>query len=160
MPNILSDVNLHQRLLVPLDGSVLAECVLPHVRELIRPGQTHIYLLSVLSAGVGDRAMAVMTTYPPGLQLSASSVSRVRAQIEAYLRGIAAQFRDLGASVRTEVREGNPADEIIDCARAIDAGLLIMNTHGLSGISRWVFGSVTDRVLRGAPCPVLLVRDC
>ena len=159
-PDIGSNALLHQRLLVPLDGSVLAECVLPHVRHLIRPGQTQVYLLSVLSAGVGDRAVALMTTYPPGLQLSASAISRARAQIETYLRGIAAQLRELGATVKTEVREGNPADEIIDCARVIDAGLLIMNTHGLSGISRWVFGSVTDRVLRGAPCPVLLVRDC
>lgn len=148
---------VHRHLLVPLDGSTLAECVLPHVRKLVRPGQTQVHLLSVLPAGL-DRTMTLLTTYPPGLQLSTSARSQARAQIEVYLRGVAAPLRELGASVRLELREGNPADEILDYAEEMQADLIVMNTHGLSGVSRWVYGSVADRVLRGAACPVLLVR--
>lgn len=154
-----SEPPTHRRLLVPLDGSALAECVLPHVRGLVQPGQTQIHLLSVLPAGL-DRTVTLLTSYPPGLQISASARSQARAQLDAYLRGVAAPLRELGASVRLEVRDGHPADEILDYAEEIRADLIVMNTHGLSGVSRWVYGSVADRVLRSASCPVLLVRAC
>ncbi|MGD1996649.1 MAG: universal stress protein, partial [Anaerolineae bacterium] len=104
----------HRRILVPLDGSELAECVLPHVRSLIRPGETQIYLLSVVARGFGDRTVALITSYPPGLQLSTAALSRARAQLEIYLRRVAARLREGGASVRWEVREGNPAEEVLD----------------------------------------------
>lgn len=149
---------LHRRILVPLDGSASAESVLPHVRGLVRPGQTQVYLVSVVTAGLGDRTVALMTTFPPGLRLSTTALARARAQLEVYLRGIAARVREWGASVRYEIREGNPAEEILACALEIEADLVVMHAHGLSGVSRWVYGSVADRVLHRAPCPVLLVR--
>ncbi len=148
----------HRRILVPLDGSELAEGVLPHVAVLIRPGETQVHLFSVLTTGLGDRTVALLTTYPPGLQLSTTALAQARAQMEVYLRGVAARLREHGASVRQQVREGNPAEEILRYAAEIEADLIVMSTHGLSGVSRWVYGSVTDRVLRGAGCPVLLVR--
>lgn len=148
----------HQCILAPLDGSALAECTLPHIRGLIRPGKSHVHLLSVLMSGLGDRTVALMTTYPPGLRLSTAAMSRAHTQIEAYLRGVAAHLRGMGASAQIEVREGHPAEEIINYASEIMADLIIMNAHGLSGVSRWVYGSVADRVLRGSPCPVLLVH--
>jgi len=149
---------VHRRILVPLDGSELAECVLPHLRALVRPDQTRVYLLSVLTAGLGDRTVALMTTYPPGLQLSATALARARVELQSYLQGVAARVRTWGASVHYEVREGNPSEEILRYVDEVQADLIVMSTHGLSGLSRWVYGSVADRVLRGAPCPVLLVR--
>lgn len=148
----------HQRILVSLDGSALAECVLPHVQSLIRPGQTQVHLLSVLATGLGDRTVALMSTYPPGLQISTVAMSRARGQLERYLQGVGSRLRERGAVVKVEVREGNPAEEILNYAQEIEADLIVMSTHGLSGVSRWVYGSVADRVLRWAPCPVLLVR--
>lgn len=148
----------HQRILVPLDGSALAEAALPHVRALIRPGQTQVYLVSVLTTGLGDRTVALLTTSPPGLRLSTTALSRAQVELQSYLRGVAARLREAGATTQIEVREGNPAEEILACAQEIQAGLIVMNAHGLSGMSRWVYGSVADRVLRGASCPVLLVR--
>ena len=148
----------HRRILVPLDGSALAECTLPYIQGLIHPGKSQVHLLSVLMSGLGDRTIALMTTYPPGLRLSTTALSQAQTQIEAYLRGVAAHLRGMGASVQLKVQEGNPAEEIINYASEIMADLIVMNAHGLSGISRWVYGSVADRVLRGAPCPVLLVR--
>ena len=148
----------HRRILVPLDGSELAESVLPYVRALVRPGETRVFLLSVLTAGLIDRTVALMTTYPPGLSLSTTALARARAELQSYLQGIAARVRGWGASAHYEVRQGNPAEQILRYIDEIGADLLVMSTHGLSGISRWVYGSVADRVLRGAPCPVLLVR--
>lgn len=149
---------LHRRILVPLDGSALAECVLPHVTALIRPGLTHVYLLSVLAAGFGERTVALMTSYPPGLRLSTTALSRARAHLEVYLRAVADRLRQRGASVGQEIREGNPAEEILRYVPKIRAEMIVMNAHGLSGASQWVYGSVASRVLRGASCPVLLVR--
>lgn len=148
----------HRCILVPLDGSELAECVLPHVRALVRPGETQVHLLSVLSTGLGDRTVALISSYPPGMQFSTTALARAKAQMELYLRGVAGQLRGYGASVQYWVREGNPAEEILRCAGELGVDLIVMSSHGLSGVSRWVYGSVTDRVLRGAPCPVLLVR--
>jgi len=148
----------HRSILVPLDGSELAECVLPHLRVLVRPGQTQAHLLSVLTTGLGDRTVALLTTYPPGLQLSATALARAQVELRAYLQTVAARVREWGATVRYEVREGNPAEEILRYVEEKGIDLILMSTHGLSGFSRWVYGSVADRVLRGAPCPVLLVR--
>ncbi len=149
---------MHQNILVPLDGSELAECVFPHLRALVRPGHTHVHLLSVLTLGLGDRTVALLTTYPPGLQLSTTVMARAQVELRSYLQGVAARVREWGAVVRYEVREGNPAEEILRYAEEQGIDLILMGTHGLSGLGRWVYGSVADRVLRGAPCPVLLVR--
>jgi nucleotide-binding universal stress UspA family protein len=148
----------HRRVLVPLDGSEMAECVLPHVIELIRPGETQVYLCSILTTGLGDRTVALMTTYPPGMQLSTTALARAQAQMEVYLRDIAARLRERGATVRHAIRAGNPAEEILNHALDIEADMIVMSAHGHSGASRWVYGSVASRVLRGASCPVLLVR--
>ncbi len=148
----------HRRILVPLDGSETAEGVLPYVVGLIRPAETHIHLLSVLTAGWGEQTVALMSSYPPGLRVSTIALSRAQASLEEYLRRVASRMRGHGASVSHEVRQGNPAEEILDCIAEIGADLVVMNTHGLSGVSRWAYGSVTDRVLRNAPCPVLLIR--
>jgi len=147
----------HQRILVPLDGSELAEQVLPYVAELVRPGQTRIHLLSVLTVGVSERTVALVSSCPPGLHLPVT-ISYGRARLEVYLREVAASLRECGARVQHTVREGHPAEEILIHAQEIGADLIVMNIHGLSGVSRWVFGSVADRVLRSAPCPVLLMR--
>lgn len=149
---------VYRSILVPLDGSELAECVLPHLHALIRPGQTRVHLLSVLTTGLGDRTVALLTTYPPGLQLSATALARAQVEVRVYLQAVAARVRGWGATVRYEIREGNPAEEILRYAEGEGIDLILMSTHGLSGFSRWVYGSVADRVLRGASCPVLLVR--
>ncbi len=143
---------------MPLDGSELAEVVLPHVRTMVRPGETHVHVLSVLTVGLSDRTVALMTTYPPGLRLSTTAMAQARLDLQRYLQRIAARVREWGATAAYEVREGNPAEEILCCAAEIEADLIVMSTHGLSGLSRWVYGSVTAKVLRQAPCPVLLVR--
>lgn len=148
----------YRRILVPLDGSELAEQVLPYVKAFIDPNRTRVFLIRVLATGLGDRTIALLTSYPPGLQLATTVLHRAELQLRTYLRSVAAVLREEGAVVHTTVRRGSPADEILAYAAEVDADLLIMTTHGLSGLSRWVYGNVAGRVLQGAQSPVLLVR--
>jgi nucleotide-binding universal stress UspA family protein len=148
----------YQRILVPLDGSELAEQVIPYVKALIHPRHTRVFLLSVLTTGLGDRTVALLTSYPPGLRLATTALHQAEVEVRGYLRSVASALREQGAFVYTAVRESSPADEILDYADEIDADLITMTTHGLSGISRWVYGKVAGKVLQGARIPVLVVR--
>ncbi len=148
----------YQRILVPLDGSELAEQVIPYVKALIRPNHTRISLVSVLTTGLGDRTVTLLTSYPPGIQLATTALRHAEVQLQAYLRSVAAALRDRGAIVRITIRQGSPADEILACAAEVEADLISMTTHGLSGASRWVYGNIAGKVLQGAHSPVLLVR--
>ncbi len=75
-----------------------------------------------------------------------------------YLDQIGEGLRSKGATVKIRAMVGSPAEEIIKAADEINAGIIAMSTHGRSGLSRWAFGSVTDKILRGASVPVLVVR--
>lgn len=153
---------MYRRILVTLDGSPLAEQVLPHVKALLE-GRTgvHLYLLSV--AQIIDLAAASAMVYPmavyPGQPFDeAGERQRVEDELCNYLRGIEKEFAQPGVETSSEVRFGNPPNEIISYAHDIKADLIAMCTHGRSGIARWTYGSVADRVLRVAECPILLVR--
>jgi len=158
----------YQNILVPLDGSELAEQVLPYVKALIHAPKyptkekdrrvTHIYLISVLTTGLGDRTVTLLTSYPPGMQLATTALHHAEVQLQTYLRSVAAALRDRGTAVHIAIREGSPANEILTYAAEIGADLISMTTHGLSGVSRWVYGNAADKVLQGTHSPVLLVR--
>ncbi len=75
-----------------------------------------------------------------------------------YLQGVARDLEFLGASVHCTVRFGSPAEETLTYASQNDIELIAMCPHGRPGLARWAYGSVADRVLREASCPVLLVR--
>jgi nucleotide-binding universal stress UspA family protein len=153
---------MYKRILVTLDSSPLAEQVLPHVKGLIegRP-EVAIYLLSI--AQVIDAAAASAMLYPlavyPGRPIDEQAERRrLEDELCNYLRSIELQLNQNGNSVNCEVRFGQPAEEIISYAHDIRADLIAMSTHGRSGLARWTYGSVADRVLHAAECPVLLVR--
>jgi nucleotide-binding universal stress UspA family protein len=148
----------YQHILVPLDGSELAEQVLPHVSALIRPNYTRVYLISVLANGFSDRTITLLTSSPPGLQLSTTALSKAEVQLTAYMRSVAAALREKGATVHTIVKHGSPAEEILNHAAEVNADLIGMTAHGLSGVSRWVYGNVASKVIQGSYCSVLLVR--
>jgi nucleotide-binding universal stress UspA family protein len=86
------------------------------------------------------------------------TVEQYTTEARAYLAPLAENLRTRGIRVRTEVRHGEPVDEIVDCARAADADLIAMTTHGRSGLGRLLFGSVAEAVLRQAEIPVFLMR--
>ena len=121
-------------------------------------GATRVFLVSILTTGLGDRTVTLLTSYPPGLQLSATALRYAEVEMQRYLRSVAAVLRDHGAIVHIGVRQGAPAYEILTYAAEVEADLIGMTTHGLSGLSRWVYGNVAGKVLQGAHSPVLLVR--
>jgi nucleotide-binding universal stress UspA family protein len=102
--------------------------------------------------------VALLTSYPPGLRLATTALHHAEIQLRSYLRSVAAALREQGAVVHIAVRQGSPADEILAHAAEVQADLISMTTHGLSDVSRWVYGNVAGRVLRGARSPVLLIR--
>jgi nucleotide-binding universal stress UspA family protein len=149
------------KILIPLDSSQLAEQVLPYVKAIIECRGAELYLLSV--APVIDNAAAAVMLYPLYVyreQLADEEVERERIEAELlnYLQGVARDLEPSGAEVQCAVRFGSPADEILSYASQHDIKLIAMCTHGRSGLARWAYGSVADRVLREASCPVLLVR--
>jgi nucleotide-binding universal stress UspA family protein len=81
-----------------------------------------------------------------------------RQAAEEYLRGIKDRFEGTGIKATLEVAEGSPADEVINYLNRNQCDLVIMATHGRSGLSRWAYGSVAEKVLLGASCPIFLVR--
>lgn len=145
---------MYRHILVPLDGSPLAEQVLPHVHGIAaNEGTTKITLL---------RAVPPVFTTSVDYNASATASEDVQESIEGeardYLTRIASEFRAEGYSVATEVTYMPAAEAILDYAATQHADLVTIATHGRSGISRFVFGSVTQKVVQTAPVPVLVVR--
>lgn len=136
------------RALVPLDGSTLAEAALPAAIEIAKdnPSAT-IYLLRAAEA-----------TTLPGKDPISDQVRIVR-EAEEYLDAVAARLRAAGAkNVKASVWYGPPAPAIVEAADVNRVDLIVMNTHGRSGLGRLVLGSVAELVLRGTRTPILLLR--
>ncbi len=153
---------MYQCILVTLDGSLLAEQVLPHVKAVLEGlKDVHVYLLSV--AQLVDYSAASAMAYPMSM-LPARTVDedaerrRIETDLRNYLLGVEHQLVREGVTASSEVRFGRPAEEIISFANDMKIELIAMSTHGRSGLARWAYGSVADRVLHAARCPVLLVR--
>jgi nucleotide-binding universal stress UspA family protein len=146
---------MYKKILVPLDGSDLAECVLPHVESITRGcGVQEVVFLGVAEP-----------FHPPSgysAYFSQETIKRIdtdnKAAAESYLNQLVKRTRYGGVSVKPEVITGIPAESIADYADKNGVDLIIIATHGRSGVSRWVWGSVADRVLRSASVPVLMVR--
>jgi nucleotide-binding universal stress UspA family protein len=141
---------MYKRILVPLDGSPLAEQALPHAAFQAQQSGAEIVLLRVLGP-LSEPSMAGR-----GAVRSAEAASAELAR--GYLEGVAAGLEQQGLAIRTETSEGKPYLEITRFAEEKGIDLIVMSTRGQSGLSRWLLGSVTDRVVRGARVPLLLVR--
>jgi nucleotide-binding universal stress UspA family protein len=181
---------MYTNILVPLDGSKLAECVLPHVEAIASGcGTQEITLISVTEkikvreniviSGEGESAESyqilshtgnmggqmyvpiansVMGDRPSTTPTWYREVGKKYSQADKYLDRIQRSLIKKGLNVQTAVLIGNPADAIVSFASKNGIDLIIMASHGRSGISRWASGSVTDRVFRSSCVPVLMVR--
>lgn len=144
---------MYTHILVPLDGSELAEQVLPHVKTL---------------AGVGTKPRitllkAVPREYPDIVEGETTNkvvdpMRKLTAEAQIYLGRVAEALRDEGHTVDTEISVKFPADAIIDYAAHHDVDLIAIATHGRGGLGRWMFGSVTQKVMQATPAPMLVVR--
>lgn len=144
--------------MVTLDGSKLAECVLPHVEELAVGGiGEEVILVSVTERIQGYRAVSDYSQ-PLGERLVPEAVGKKERQAQRYLSKVAKGLEARGIKVQTEVLLGNPAEEIAFYAENKGCDLIVMASHGRSGPSRWAHGSVADKVFRASCVPILMVR--
>jgi nucleotide-binding universal stress UspA family protein len=145
-----------RKALVPLDGSKVGETAVPFIEGIASKLQAEVILLQVLARGyeVGYDYVA----------LTERQMESDKAIATNYLNDVGIRLKKKGIAVATEVRlgievrAGNVADEIIKFADELQADIVAMSTHGRSGVSRRVFGSVAERVLREGDIPLLLVR--
>lgn len=143
----------YKKILVPLDGSTLAAQALPHALALVELHQAEIILFRVI------HEPHFVAEYVTEGKLQVDQ-HREQAMNEATiaLTELAAELKLRQFKVTPVIEVGLPAEAIIDYAGKHTVSLIVMSTHGRTGLARWVYGSVADKVLRDAPCPVLLIR--
>jgi nucleotide-binding universal stress UspA family protein len=145
---------MFKKILVPLDGSQLAERALIPALTLAKASNGEV--LIVRTPVYGNEYV----TAAAGLSFTTEKEhSMKRNTCNNYLRAVRQTHIDFDTPIRYKMGEGDPASVILDQAQAEDIDLIVMTTHGRTGFTRWMFGSVTERVLRAAPCPVLALRD-
>jgi nucleotide-binding universal stress UspA family protein len=150
---------MKEKILVPLDGSRVGEAALPYVEELVskflpepKVEVTLMQVLSSLSHYVVAGEASARVPY------SEEEIEQMKKTSASYLRKAGKILRDKGANTKVRVAIGHAADEIIRAADELNVDFIAMSSHGRSGLSRWAFGSVTDRVVRGGNKPVLVVK--
>lgn len=137
---------MYKSILVPLDGSKLAEAILPEIEKVASCMRARLILLRVCRAHVF-----------PGKDPTEAEVEVVR-NAEKYLVSIASKVTAKGFDVEVHVRYGDVAEEILSHSRRNEIDLIAMSTHGRSGLGRWLLGSVTEKIVRHSEKPVLLLR--
>ena len=165
-----------RKILVPLDGSDLSEAILPVIATGFNPVDTKVVLMRV-----GEPAAAIMTAgsrdiHPLGVvgstapatiaaltgrhwgEAKGQGFDRERERIESYLAKHSETLRERGFDVERVVEFGDPSVVIADCARQREVDLIVMSTHGRTGLLATITGSVAGAVLKSAGVPVLLNR--
>lgn len=153
---------MYKQILVALDGSALAEGVLTHAEWLAEKSGAKVRLLRAVTSLERIVAESSQFVAPSGVMMpeldAVELVAAERAEAESYLARVTARLRARGIEVEVTTPEGPPEQLILDAAREWPSDLILMTTHGRSGLGRLVFGSVAEGVLRNSSCPVLLVR--
>jgi nucleotide-binding universal stress UspA family protein len=146
------------KILVPLDGSQLAEQALPYARSLAQKYEAELILLMVippLSLPVlADPYGGVLYKYP-----TEEEMNQHHQAAQTYLGDLQKSLRQQNIVTNIQVLEdASIADGIVGVASEEAVDVIVKTTHGRSGLSRWVYGSVATKVLQEAPCPIFLVR--
>ncbi len=143
---------MYKKILVPLDGSELARTALEEAEKLAKSFDAEIVLFQVVP---------FMPIYgSPELVTPLIVDEKQKEAVEKYLANLTEELKKKGLRATATVRTGQQvAGEIIDFAKEVGADLIVMGTHGRSGITRWVLGSTTHKVLIRAETPILLLRS-
>jgi nucleotide-binding universal stress UspA family protein len=140
---------MFDNILVPLDRSALAECVLPHAVGMARAFQSRVILLSVLEHG--SRLDCTNGVDPFEWRIR-------KAEAESYLRTLAGRLQENGLPLRRQTLEGEAAEQIVDFAHNSSENLIILSSHGQSGLTGWNVGSVVQKIVMRARTSILIVR--
>lgn len=136
-------------ILVPMDGSRLAECVLPHTAAVARAFGARVTLLHVLKGSETDEQLSLVD--PLSWHIN-------KAQSQAYLDGLTTQLREIGLDVENVILEGNPPERIVEYAHTQNVDLMVLSSHGQSGLSGWNISSVVQKILMRAYISIMIVR--
>ena len=146
------------KILIPLDGSKTGEAALPYVNAFLSELSPRVKVEFILI-----RVVSLLTHYVVAGEAATpifyteKEMEQIQQEARDYLNTVGEGIsKKVGVKIKVEV--GSAAEEIIKIADEINVDLIAMSTHGRHGISRWAFGSVTDKVLRGGHKPVLVVR--
>ncbi|MCI0396081.1 MAG: universal stress protein [Chloroflexi bacterium] len=145
---------MFEKILVPLDGSELSESALPPALAIARPVKGTVILLRV---PVYEKVL-LPAPEGMGLLLPDQSMNLARHQAREYLEGIRQTNAHPDVVLRTRVVEGDEASVIVDTAAQEAADLIVMSTHGRTGLRRWVYGSVCEKVMHNTAASMLIVR--
>jgi nucleotide-binding universal stress UspA family protein len=164
---------MFERVLVTLDGSRFSEAALSEAAKLLSGTGAEVHLLTVaqeprataarqesepLTAGVPAPGGIVRMQAAPAVETKAQAIGRVTDELHDFLIAKAVPLDRVGIRYQTAVRFGDPAAEILRYAERKSIDLVLMATHGHTGLGRLVFGSVASRVVAAGVCPVMLVR--
>ncbi|MDP7353625.1 MAG: universal stress protein [Desulfobacterales bacterium] len=140
---------------MPLDGSMLAECVLPHVEAFIE----EYHVGNIVFVRIVEPAVIFHSgEYPISPEVLRKSESASKSAATDYLDQIVNQFKREGTELQSEVLLGSVAASLVDFAERNDVDLILIATHGRSGVRRWVRRSIADKILHSSTAPVLIVR--
>lgn len=147
---------MFDRIMVPLDGSETAERALPYAAMLARAWGSEVVLVTVVSPVEFVTPTPDTSAYlTPGVV--EETLAAARASSLAYLEHIRRRLGEEGITARSVVREGVPVEELVEAEAVERPGLVVMATHGRTGLARLVLGSVAERVVETGTAPVLLV---
>lgn len=146
---------MFKHILLPLDGSQLAEVALPVALNLADKFESKLTLLRIVSLPTAFYSMHDSVS----INLLVTFCEQALEEAKAYLKKLRNELTQQGYEVQIQVLEdSSPATAILDVVRVQAIDGIVMSTHGRGGLGRWVYGSVADKVLRYAPVPVLLIR--
>ena len=149
---------MYKKILVPLDGSPIAECVVPHIITLAKATFADVELISVVEpVDIPTRGKIALSE--DDLQAINSEAKK---EAHRYLDNIAKRLDRDKVKTKAIVITGKPAESLVDYIESNDVDLIIMATHGRSGLTKWFFGSIAEKIMRGVATPILLVKanDC
>jgi nucleotide-binding universal stress UspA family protein len=151
------EVSMYRHILVPLDGSRLAEQVIPHAKSFAQlDPKVQITLLRAVPAELSP-AVEFSGMYSYGMT-EADDMQRAVSAAQDYLNALAMVIRSEGFHMKTHVSQLEAAEAILAFVEEHQVDLIAIATHGRSGLSRWIFGSVTQKVIQAASVPVLVIR--
>ncbi len=136
-------------ILVPLDRSPLAECVLPHALAIAQALDARIVLLHVMAQAGKQNGLRAVDPLEWHIH---------RAEAESYLQSVSERLQEAGAKVDSSIREGNAAEQILAAADEISKGLIIVSSHGQSGLTGWNISSVVQKIILRAHTSLLIIR--
>lgn len=141
---------MYKKILLPLDGSPLAEKAIPYATALAEKFESEVIIFRVFESLIEKKSLP-LDAYTIGME-SVRNIGR------EYLEGVRRDMEKRGVRAQVVTVEGHPQREIVRYAEANEVDLIVLNSRGKSGVSRWLLGSIADRVTRGVEVPVLLVK--